>query len=388
MAIKSRGVKVVIIVFIAVYVLTITNVLISLHRFHQNSQKEVVKIQRDEPLPDFEYTEDDKMALEFVTPHIIKKWRNHNYLVALGIPSPDNEERRRRRQLQRDTCWKYPGVATVENNFEGDMLVAYVLARHPQFDYKYSPELKDEANKWRDVITLPINEGRVTTKKKLGEVAHWGIDAEIGMSRKIYLWFELGARLLPKTSYFSKGDDDAFFHSPQYITDLRTLPRRGVYWAFHWRINPVRPFIFGRGLLYTMSRDVVNKFVTYEPVRRLVHVPFSFDRLLEFKQSIMEYEDAMVGHALSYQNPEELLFVNESCCRFIILNGNECKPPKNNNFVVVHGIQEEEYAIMMERFKNYTTPVPVQFIPSKYGWMANCTLPPDPQRRRDAEWTA
>ncbi|KAF8306013.1 hypothetical protein TcBrA4_0038490 [Trypanosoma cruzi] len=42
--------------------------------------------------------------------------------LCCGILSPDVEERRTRRNLQRTTCWRFPGVATRANDFTGAML--------------------------------------------------------------------------------------------------------------------------------------------------------------------------------------------------------------------------------------------------------------------------
>ncbi|KAF8283966.1 hypothetical protein TcBrA4_0060380 [Trypanosoma cruzi] len=77
----------------------------------------------------------------------------------------DNEERRTQRNLQRTTCWRFPGVATRANDFTGAMLVLYVLGRHPSHGYDYSAALLEEAAQWNEVVALPMNEGRVTTNK-------------------------------------------------------------------------------------------------------------------------------------------------------------------------------------------------------------------------------
>ncbi|KAG8349088.1 putative UDP-Gal or UDP-GlcNAc-dependent glycosyltransferase [Trypanosoma vivax] len=361
-----------------VYLLVSFNIALSLYRYDNSGNSfgwaGLLSTPDAGESAEIAYTESDKKALQYIPPETLQTWRGRDFLVALGIPSPDNDERRERRFLQRDSCWTYKGVATARNKFTGDMIVLYVLAQHPQHDYKYSKELEAEAREWQDVIALPIHEGRVSTNKKVGEVAHWGIDAEIGMSRKVFLWFDMAFRILPKVSYISKGDDDAFYHAPQYVVDMRTLPRQRIYWAFHWRINPKDPFNFGRGLLYTLSRDVAQKFITYEPIRRLVHVPFTIDRKQEFTSLIMEYEDAMVGRAISRLKIDDLIYVNESCCRFIILNGGECKAPQNNDFVVVHGVEGQGYKDLMERFSHYTTPVPVKFVPFTFGLKASCAI--------------
>ncbi|KAF8299919.1 hypothetical protein TcBrA4_0053180 [Trypanosoma cruzi] len=56
----------------------------------------------------------------------------------------DEEARRTRRNLQRSTCWRFPGVATRANDFTGAMLVLYVLGRHPSHGYDYSAALLEE----------------------------------------------------------------------------------------------------------------------------------------------------------------------------------------------------------------------------------------------------
>ncbi|KEG06638.1 putative UDP-Gal or UDP-GlcNAc-dependent glycosyltransferase, partial [Trypanosoma grayi] len=99
--------------------------------------------------------------------------------------------RRRRRTLQRSSCWRFPGVATRANNFSGAMLVLYVFGRHPSHNFTYSLALQREAEQWNDVIALPMNEGRPSTNKTIAGGLKWGNEAEIGLSRKVFLWFDM-----------------------------------------------------------------------------------------------------------------------------------------------------------------------------------------------------
>ncbi|RNC60367.1 UDP-Gal or UDP-GlcNAc-dependent glycosyltransferase, partial [Trypanosoma cruzi] len=69
----------------------------------------------------------DDAALAYIPRSVVDTWSRREYLIVLGIPSTDDEARRTRRNLQRTTCWRFPGVATRANDFTGAMLVLYVL---------------------------------------------------------------------------------------------------------------------------------------------------------------------------------------------------------------------------------------------------------------------
>ncbi|ORC84787.1 UDP-Gal or UDP-GlcNAc-dependent glycosyltransferase, partial [Trypanosoma theileri] len=284
-------------------------------------------------------------------------WKERDYLIVFGIPSVDIDERRRRRYLQRTTCWQFPDVATRSNNFTGAMLVLYVLARHPSQGYEYSATLEKEAEECQDVITLSMNEGRVTTNKTIGRFGYWGLEAEVGMSRKSYFWFELALRLFPNTTYISKGDDDMFLRVPQFLADLRTLPRYGIYWGRIWSgVGPVQ-YEFMLGSCMTLSRDVVQQVVWCEALRRLVYLPFSEDRKRDYDGFSMFHEDMMVGHVLHLSKYKGLVYVIEKVCRFHNLHGSPTKRRVGKKSVMVHHIKEKEYMKLMHRFGNDTTPI-------------------------------
>ncbi|PWU99264.1 putative UDP-Gal or UDP-GlcNAc-dependent glycosyltransferase [Trypanosoma cruzi] len=50
----------------------------------------------------------DDAALAYIQRSVVDTWSRREYLVVLGIPSTDVEERRTRRNLQRTTCWRSP----------------------------------------------------------------------------------------------------------------------------------------------------------------------------------------------------------------------------------------------------------------------------------------
>ncbi|EKF26378.1 UDP-Gal or UDP-GlcNAc-dependent glycosyltransferase, putative, partial [Trypanosoma cruzi marinkellei] len=201
----------------------------------------------------------------------------------MGIPSTDDEARRTRRNLQRSTCWRFPGVATRANDFTGAMLVLYVLGRHPSHGYDYSAALLEEAAQWNDVVALPMNEGRVSPEKKAGVEGYSGIEASIGMTRKTYMWFDLAHRLFPTARYITKGDDDIFLRVPLFVAHLRLLPRRGIYMGLY-ALSTLRvkdcsiDVLFMIGWCYTLSRDVAEALVSYKPLRRLAYLPYSKER--------------------------------------------------------------------------------------------------------------
>ncbi|KAF8304588.1 hypothetical protein TcBrA4_0046030 [Trypanosoma cruzi] len=82
------------------------------------------------------------------------------------------------------------------------MLVLYVLGRHPSHGYDYSAAMLEEVAQWNDVVALPMKDGRSTTNKTIGSYGSWGAEADVGMTRKTYMWFDLAVRLFPSALHY------------------------------------------------------------------------------------------------------------------------------------------------------------------------------------------
>ncbi|EKF28249.1 UDP-Gal or UDP-GlcNAc-dependent glycosyltransferase, putative, partial [Trypanosoma cruzi marinkellei] len=238
------------------------------------------------------------------------------------------------------------------------MLVLYVLARHPSHGYNYSAALLEEAAQWHDVLTTSIDEGRVTTEKVVTDSGFWGLEAEIGMSRKTYFWFDFALRLFPTVPYIAKGDDDMFLRVPQYLVDLRTLPRHETYWGVFYKKGDLFSVSFISGSCATLARDVAEKFVSYKPLQRLVRLPYSKEREPEFLSLNMNHEDVMVGRVLYEMWYKDVVFFEEKPCRFHNLHGGFRVRNVTESSVVVHHILESEYELLMQRFGDDTSPSP------------------------------
>ncbi|RNE98456.1 UDP-Gal or UDP-GlcNAc-dependent glycosyltransferase [Trypanosoma conorhini] len=243
------------------------------------------------------------------------------------------------------------------------MLVLYVLGRHPAHGYNYSAALQEEAALWNDVVALPMNEGRVTTNKTIIGRGNWGSEAEIGMSRKVYMWLHLALRTFPTASYLAKGDDDMFLRVPLYVAFLRLLPRRDIYMGYHVGVG----FVWGKirlpgvnfmvGWCYTMSRGVAEALVSYEPLRRLVYLPYTKEREEEFASLRLQHEDIMVAWVLVNEvKYTPLIHVKVLGCHFHDSRNGTGHSQVVSTSMCVHHVQEDDYAALMARFGHDTSP--------------------------------
>ncbi|ESL11432.1 UDP-Gal or UDP-GlcNAc-dependent glycosyltransferase [Trypanosoma rangeli SC58] len=287
-------------------------------------------------------------------------WCERRFLVVLGVPSVDSPPHRLRRDLQRASWLRYVGVATRVNNFTGDMLVLFVLGRHHSQGYVYSPAVGEETAQFSDVLALAMNDGRPTTRKRIGGSGHWGLAAEVGTSRKSMMRYTTALRLFPHASYIAKADDDVFIRVPQFLADLHALPRRGVYWGrvMQWlpqKGNRSRVFYFVGGMCITMARDVVKDIAAFTPLRRLLDSSLDSSNRAEaarFSSLNAEHEDVMLGRALYEMKRPNITFVIEKTCRFHDVHTGSNKARVTSRSVVVHHLKEEEYALLALRFAN------------------------------------
>ncbi|KAF8303283.1 putative UDP-Gal or UDP-GlcNAc-dependent glycosyltransferase [Trypanosoma cruzi] len=305
----------------------------------------------------------DDAALAHIPRRVVDTWSRREYLVVLGIHSTDEEARRTRRNLQRSTCWRFPGVATRANDFTGAMLVLYVLARRPSHGYDYSAALLEEAAQWNDVVALQMNEGRVTTNKTVGQYGSWGDEANVGIGRKTYMWFDLAHRIFPNASYIAKGDDDIFLRVPLFVAHLRLLPRRGIYMGVHigtsnFADKGLPGSTFMVGWCYTLSRDVAEALVSFKPLRRLAYLPYSKERDHEFALLRFHYEDNMVAWVLEKElKYKPMVYVKVLGCHFHDARNETGHSQVVPTSMCVHHVREDDYAALMARFGNDTSPV-------------------------------
>ncbi|ORC92169.1 putative UDP-Gal or UDP-GlcNAc-dependent glycosyltransferase [Trypanosoma theileri] len=305
-------------------------------------------------------------VLQFIPHDVVHTWSVRDYLIVLGIPSMDIDIRRRRRQLQRSTCWKYPNVATKANNFAGSLLVLYALGRHPSNAFLFSSALKEEAKEWYDVLTLSVNDALPTTSKTIGVAGHWGLEAEVGMSRKTFVWFELSLYIFPHVYYIAKGDDDMFMRVPQFLADLYTLPRRGLYWGSFVRWESPRKKVkdkiyYAAGSCMILARDVVEEFVSYKPLQEIVHLPYQPEHVKKFLSLNMNHEDMMVGRVLRDARYNSLVVARDKQCRFHNLHSGIPVRAVTKNSLIVHHLLESDYGMLMKRFGNDTNPSPYRY---------------------------
>ncbi|ORC84767.1 UDP-Gal or UDP-GlcNAc-dependent glycosyltransferase [Trypanosoma theileri] len=237
------------------------------------------------------------------------------------------------------------------------MLVLYVLARHPSQGYKYSESLLKEVAEYHDVITLSMNEGRVTTNKSISGNGKWGLEAEVGMSRKTYFWLEMALRLFPSAKYIAKGDDDMFLRVPQFLAELTSLPTRGLYWGILGRsYRSSISFTFAFGACYTLALDVAKTVVSFGPLRRVVYVPFTASVADKYYLYHMDGEDAMVGCALKLVGyTRHLIFASEPSCSFHDIRSENETNTVSSNSIMVHHLLEEDYVPLMRGFMNTST---------------------------------
>ncbi|RNC35601.1 putative UDP-Gal or UDP-GlcNAc-dependent glycosyltransferase [Trypanosoma cruzi] len=303
----------------------------------------------------------DDAALAYIPRRVVDTWSRREYLIVLGILSVDDEARRTQRNLQRTTCWRFPGVATRANDFTGAMLVLYVLGRHPSHGYEYSAALLEEASQWNDVVALSMNDGRVTTNKTVGHYGSWGDEVTVGLNRKVYMWFDLALRLFTTARYIAKGDDDIFLRVPLFVDYLRLLPHRGIYMGVHGgsavlENNRSIDVFFMIGWCYTLSRDVAEALVSYEPLQRLAHARNATAVAEEFKMFYTN-EDVMVGRVLVNElNYQPMVYVKVLPCHFHDARNETGHSQVVPTSMCVHHVREDDYAALMARLGNETSP--------------------------------
>eukprot|EP00760_Papus_ankaliazontas_P038423 PhM_4_TR9129/c0_g1_i1/m.87063 len=273
------------------------------------------------------------------------------WLVVIGIPTVDTDVGARRRRLQRSSWLKYKNIGDT-------ILVKYLVGLHPSNGYTVSDVVKAEAEQHKDIIVFDMREGRPTTGKTSGGKGYWGLESEVGMSRKAYAWYCYAATAFPHSTFIMKSDDDVFLRSLVYERILRLMPTRNTYWGkvMDWGAIKGKPlkFPFAGGMGITLSMDLVRWISTAEiPARG--KGPF-VDNRTYYKQFNMDHEDVMVGRWFFDAKKRVNVFRD---CRFHDVNVGANVRPLTDASICVHHVKENEYASLYRRFGD--DPVPSGF---------------------------
>ncbi|ORC86757.1 putative UDP-Gal or UDP-GlcNAc-dependent glycosyltransferase, partial [Trypanosoma theileri] len=130
----------------------------------------------------------------------------------------------------------------------------------------------------------------------------------------------------------------------------------GTHWGKLITYTVQVNFYFAVGFCYTLSRDVVQQFVSYTPLVRLVYTPYSKGKEVKFFLFFLHHEDMMVGYVLHKVMGNNITFVSEPPSRFHDLYRGYHSRNVTWSSVVVHHTKEKDYKMLMNIFGNDTAP--------------------------------
>ncbi|CUG02810.1 UDP-gal or UDP-c-dependent glycosyltransferase, putative [Bodo saltans] len=352
-------------------------------------------------------------------------------LVVVGIPTTDTSFGQKRREWQRGSWLRYRRVwrhdssgddqsmtgggcsdgprhtSSSPSRLDACLVVKYLIGRHPTHNYQFSLDLiKESQRHFGDMIGLEMKEGAPSTGKKSGGAGYWGLEAEVGMSRKALLWYRAALELFPQAQYIMKCDDDVFLRIPQYVQDLQSLHTSGhlsattttessknsqktkklssggidhfnnaggpppmLYWGkvMKWgavKGDPTSKFYFVGGMSITMSKDLAQRITAHAPIQEHALAPFptssgtadskppvvtmSAEAISKmYKEHNMDHEDVMIGRII-YNLKLNVTMVKD--CRYHDVHKGANVRPITPRSVVIHHLNEDEYVQLFERF--------------------------------------
>lgn len=302
--------------------------------------------------------------------------RDHDgetFLVVVGIPTTDTSFGSARREWQRKSWLTYRQVWQSGSGCADPtscMLVKYLVGRHPANEYRFTQQLREEARRTRgEIIGLNMKEGVASTGKKSGGGGYWGLQAEVGMSRKALMWYSLSTTLFPRAQYIMKADDDAFIRVPQYLHDLVSLTQQqqpplgptpfldrsraeGLYWGLvmKWgavKGDPKSTFYYVGGMAITVSARLADVIASYGPIQEHIgdYVEGADPKL--YKDHNMDHEDVMIGR-IFYNLKRNVTLVKD--CRYHDVHVGANVKKVTDATVVAHHLKEEEYVALKSRF--------------------------------------
>lgn len=301
--------------------------------------------------------------------------KQRHWTLVIGIPSVDRPASLERRQRQRETWFKYSSV-------HSSILPRYLLGLHPSHEYKMSNALKEEigasGGKSSDIIVFDLKEGKPATGKTVGGGGYWGLESEVGMSRKAYFWYCHAAANYVNADFIAKADDDLFLRAnlvasilqgivnekllvvnPSSSSSSSSSPSSSSFCASHGRLywgramkwgakkgDPGSKFPFVGGMFILMSRPLVQ-WIAASPIAAVNSQPeFHGDRL-RYKQTNHDHEDVMVGRWL-YDARLPVCVLSDPRFHDVHVGANLGKVRSNS--IGMHHLTVDEYSQFMSKF--------------------------------------
>ena len=287
-------------------------------------------------------------APQLVTPDMTEQ----QLVIAVGIPSTDTSVGAMRRKWQRESWLKYHAVwpnpasrSSSSSSLPTRLVVNYLVGLHPLSSYQFSAGLRDESDLHGDIIGLNLKEGK-STGKISGGAGYWGLEAEVGMSKKALIWYRIALEQFPNADFVMKADDDIFLRVPLYVRDL-------MKW-FAAKGDPSSKFYFVGGMAILMSADLVRVVAADAATEDLLIR--EYDPTVNYKSHNLDHEDVMIGRILYRLHVNHTLVKD---CRMHDVHTGENKKPISHNSLIVHHLKEIEYAKLFSQFADETPLPPV-----------------------------
>jgi hypothetical protein len=299
------------------------------------------------------------------SPQPVSNWSG-KLMIVVGIPSTDTATGLQRRTWQRNSWLRYRGVwPKRDTNSYSLMVVNYLVGLHPANDFSFSDSLQKEIVAHHDIIGLNLREGK-STGKISGGAGYWGMEAEVGMSKKALIWYRIALEQFPQADFILKADDDIFLRVPLYLRDVAQLPRERLYYGkvmkwFARKGDPSSKFYFVGGMALLMSRDIAS-LVAQDHVTENVLLR-DYDGGYDYKAHNADHEDVMVGRILYRLHVNHTLV---SDCGMHDVHTGENKKPVASTSLVIHHLKGDEYLTLFTRFGEEATLPAATFVSRSY----------------------